>query len=168
MFFFKSYILLLFLDFNIEHEYLYGRLSYKADRPRPGKQILWALRLGMVMFAFFTFRGHQCPYSAHTSEFLEQKLTLRHHCAVIFGATSNFFIPLESPNDSLQICLWVHFATADGFRVKWTHVLKPPKKASTPIFDPSAVWTPPPNNFWKNAFNLPINSFGDDLNKKIR
>ena len=41
------------LTLNIEHDYLYGRLSYKADRPLPGKQILWALRLGMVMFAFF-------------------------------------------------------------------------------------------------------------------
>ena len=137
------------LTLNIEHEYLYGRLSYKADRPQPGKQILWALRLGMVMFAFFTFSGHQCPYSAPKSEFFEQKFTLRHHCAVIFGATSTFFIPLESPNDSLQICLWVNFATADGFRVKWTHVLKPPKMASTPIFFTLLTFEHPPTIFEK-------------------
>ena len=106
---------------------------------------IWLCSLFSQFHWFFSHIGYK-------SGFFSQILTLWRHSNHSFRDTRNYFIPIESPWNSIQPTFDVHSAADNTFLAKWQIMVKPPKTPFTPIFDLAPVWGPPPTIFKKTFF----------------
>ena len=107
------------------------------------------------IYGYVHFFHNFTDFFAHIgykSGFFSQILTLWRHSNHSFRDTRNYFIPIESPWNSIQPTFDVHSAADNTFLAKWQIMVKPPKTPFTPIFDLAPVWGPPPTIFKKTFF----------------